>query len=123
MAQQTVVTKSDDLDPDVNTGVDTYQLGYVDSDGVPHWIEIDLGADNGERFINFVNAHVGAGRAVETPEPPARRAKGRRANSEEAALIQRIREWAIGQGLTVSSRGRLSQEVKDAYTEAHPDEV
>lgn len=33
-----------------------------------------------------------------------------------------IRDWAIANGIDVSPKGRLSGEVKRAYTEAHPDD-
>ncbi|WP_328698923.1 Lsr2 family DNA-binding protein [Curtobacterium sp. 8I-2] len=41
---------------------------------------------------------------------------GKRGNSEN---LSRIREWAHENGHEVSSRGRISQAVRDAYDPAH----
>ncbi|MEK6310896.1 MAG: histone-like nucleoid-structuring protein Lsr2, partial [Curtobacterium sp.] len=40
----------------------------------------------------------------------------KRSNAEELSMI---REWANGTGHEVSSRGRISQAVRDAYDAAH----
>ena len=56
-------------------------------------------------------------------KPAARKAAARKAPSNRAAVrkspakrtTKDIREWAIGEGLDVSSRGRISAEIVDAF--------
>ena len=51
----------------------------------------------------------------------ARRTGGRRASGRKSrpGTANDVRAWAIAQGMKVSSRGRVSQEIKDAYEAAH----
>lgn len=50
---------------------------------------------------------------------PAKRISGRRKGANVAANPGDIRAWAAGQGLAVSSRGRISRDVVEAYQRAH----
>lgn len=74
--------------------------------------EIDLTDDNAEAFSDYVAARKVTGRSVRTTAGSA----PKRGNSEELA---NIRAWANANGHEVSSRGRISQTVRDAYNAAH----
>ncbi|WXF92934.1 histone-like nucleoid-structuring protein Lsr2 [Curtobacterium flaccumfaciens pv. flaccumfaciens] len=56
------------------------------------------------------------GRSAAAPGVPAPGGAPKRGNSEELA---KIREWARANGHEVSSRGRISQAVREAYDAAH----
>lgn len=79
--------------------------------------EIDLTDDNAEKLRKAFSDYVAAARKVNGRQ--TRAASGgapKRGNSEELA---KIREWANANGHEVSSRGRISQAVRDAYDAAH----
>jgi DNA polymerase-3 subunit epsilon len=58
-----------------------------------------------------------------TPSQPTPRSQARpvRPSTEGSADVIRIRQWARDNGMTVGERGRISQDVLDAYTRAHAD--
>jgi hypothetical protein len=51
-----------------------------------------------------------------SPAPTAKKKPNKAANNDTEA----IREWARAQGLKVSDRGRISNEIKTAYYAGHP---
>ncbi|KXP07933.1 MULTISPECIES: histone-like nucleoid-structuring protein Lsr2 [Tsukamurella] len=113
MARKVTVTLTDDLD-DTLTADETLQFAL---DGVQY--EIDLSAKNAGKLR----------KALEPYKEAARRTGGRKQSSTPAsarrsrATIDReqskaIREWAKGAGHQVSERGRISQDVIDAYNAA-----
>lgn len=79
--------------------------------------EIDLSKDNADALREAFSDYVAAGRKVSSRQ---NRTSGgttaKRGNSDELA---KIREWANANGHEVSSRGRISQAVRDAYDAAH----
>ncbi|WIB34412.1 Lsr2 family protein [Curtobacterium sp. MCSS17_005] len=114
MAQKVTTHFVDDLTGDtIEDGKGrTVNFGF---DGASY--EIDLTDDNAEQlreaFFDYVAAarRVG-GRSGRTSVGSA----PKRGNSDELA---KIREWANANGHEVSSRGRISQAVRDAYDAAH----
>jgi hypothetical protein len=79
--------------------------------------EIDLTDDNAEKLREAFSDYIAAARKVSGRQ--TRAASGgapKRGNSDELA---KIREWANANGHEVSSRGRISQAVRDAYNAAH----
>ena len=111
MAQKTVVSYIDDLDGE-SEAEGTVPFGI---DGVDY--EIDLSSENAEDLRNALAPYIAA----------ARRTGGRRSMAKAAAKRafgapkrsrdenQRIREWAKKQGLEVSERGRIPNEVAEQY--------
>lgn len=79
--------------------------------------EIDLTDDNADALREAFSDYVASARKV---SGRSGRATGgtspKRGNSEELA---KIREWANANGHEVSSRGRISQAIRDAYDAAH----
>ena len=111
MAQRVQVILEDDLEGSEASG--TYSFAF---DGVEY--EIDLSTDNYENL----------GTALAPWVAHARRVGGRRrrAGSKQAAVsnggassTSDIRAWAQEQGYEVSSRGRVSSDIREAYEAAH----
>lgn len=114
MAQKVTTHLVDDLTGDtIEDGKGrTITFGF---DGAHY--EIDLTDDNVDTFREAFSDYVAAARKITGRS--GRTAAGsapKRGNSEELA---KIREWANANGHEVSSRGRISQAVRDAYDTAH----
>jgi hypothetical protein len=79
--------------------------------------EIDLSASNAgrlrEKLGRFVDA---ASPAKAVPSAPAKR-RGKEGSHRDQ--IQAIRAWAKSAGYEVSSRGRISKTIQDAFDAAH----
>lgn len=112
MAKETVIRFRDDLDGAVleENGV-TVQFAF---DGRSY--EIDLSAANQEKMREAFAPFVNAGRLVS-----GRAATKRNAQAGGGARADRvaIRDWARANGFDVSGRGRLSNDIIDAFNRAH----
>lgn len=109
MAQRVQIVLEDDLDGGEAT--ETVKFGL---DGVEH--EIDLNDANAAKLRDALAPWLAH----------ARRTGGRRSRGTAAATRSTgkgsaadIRAWAQQQGMTVSERGRVSAEVREAYDRAH----
>jgi len=114
MAQKVTTHLVDDLTGDtIEDGKGrTITFGF---DGTHY--EIDLSDHNADALRDALSDYVAAARKVSGRS--GRTSSGsapKRGNSEELA---KIREWAAANGHDVSSRGRISQAVRDAYDAAH----
>ncbi len=113
MAQRVQVLLVDDVDGGVADQTVSFGL-----DGSSY--EIDLSSANAEKLRNAFAPYVGAARRSGRPEGRGRagsagpRSAPRSGGGENAA----IREWANANGHPVSGRGRISQQVRDAYAAA-----
>lgn len=105
MARKTHVILIDDMDG--SEAAETVKFGL---DGVSY--EIDLSEENAQQLREQMDAWVRSGRRV-----GGRKTAGTR--SASTGETARIRSWAKDQGLDVSERGRVSQEIRDAYEAAH----
>jgi len=116
MAQKTQVILTDDLDGSEGHETVTFAL-----DGKP--FEIDLSQDNAAALREALAPFVEAARAfhpVQATAAPRRRTASRgTAVSPSGDDVAAIRAWAAENGYTVSARGRLSADVRDAYAAAH----
>jgi hypothetical protein len=121
MATVTRTYLVDDLDGS-QEDVETVRLAL---DGTNY--EIDLSASNAgrlrEKLGRFVDAASPAKAAKSAPARRGRRGKEGsvtavpvRSNRDQ---IQAIREWAKSAGYEVSSRGRISKAIQDAFDAAH----
>jgi hypothetical protein len=88
--------------------------------------EIDLSASNAgilrEKLERFVNAASAVKAAMPAPSKRSTRgAKGKAAAPAPTSRdqVQAIRDWAKSAGLEVSSRGRISKAVQEAFDAAH----
>ena len=115
MALITRVYQVDDIDGSEDD-VSTVQFHL---DGVDY--EIDLSAANDERLRGKLAKFLD----VAKPFKPARSRPARRTRTPAAAPVssreqtQAVREWARSNGFEVSARGRIPQNVRDAFDAAH----
>jgi hypothetical protein len=113
MAQRIVVQYVDDLDgtplSDGAGGTVTFAL-----DGTSY--EVDLSHANAERLRSALAEFVAVSRKVGSRAGSRRSSAGRSSSSVNAASV---REWARGQGIQVSERGRVSADVIEAYNARH----
>jgi hypothetical protein len=111
MAKQTTVTLVDDID-----GTEADEQIEFTMDGRSY--EIDLSSANSARLRGALEPFISH----------ARRTGGRRRSAGSAGPVrpstdreqnQAIREWAQGQGMKISERGRIPSNVLDAYRQSH----
>ena len=111
MAQKVNIILVDDLDGSEAT--ETVSFGL---DGSSY--EIDLNDANAAALREALGGYVGHARKVTGGGRRARKANGSSA-SGGGSNTKDVREWAKGQGMEVSERGRISADVQQAYDAAH----
>lgn len=109
MAQRVNVILVDDIDGD-----DAVETVSFSLDGVDY--EIDLNEGNAEGLREALGRYIEAGRRV-----GGRRRKGQKvaAGGDAGPSASDIRAWARDNGWDVPERGRVSQEVREAFAAAH----
>ena len=105
MAQKTIVIVEDDLGGGAADESVTFAL-----DGVTY--EIDLSEANARSLRDALGPYVAAGRRV----GGARRVGGSASVRTDKEQLDAMRRWARENGYEVSSRGRISNVVRDAYS-------
>src|SRR5690554_883986 len=98
MARKVQYLLIDDLDGGAAEETVSFAL-----DGVSY--EVDLSKDNAEQLRNSLAHYIGSARKV-----GGRRGRGR-GRAGGRADTQAIREWARGQGLKISDRGRIPSDI------------
>lgn len=116
MAKKVTVTLIDDVDQDA-TADETVEFGL---DGVLY--EIDLSSDNAAKLREQLDVWVSHARKVTKSRrggkaAPAAASSARGSVDREQSAA--IREWARRNDFAVSSRGRISAEITEAYNNAH----
>lgn len=113
MAQRVQVVLTDDVDGGV--AEETVAFGL---DGSSY--EIDLSRSNAEKLRIAFAPYVGAARRAGRPSGRGRSgaAAARAPSRSGGGDIAAVREWAKANGYTVSERGRISGQVRDAYVAA-----
>lgn len=106
MAQKVHVVLEDDID-----GTEAAETLAFSVDGVSY--EIDLNSEHAEQLRESFAPWVRAGRRV------GGRRSTQKATSKQRNDLAEVRAWAKEQGLQVAERGRVSQDVQDAYRAAH----
>jgi len=112
MAQRVEYILEDDLDG--GKADETVQFGL---DGVEY--EIDLSSQNYEKLRDALAPWVGVARRTGGRRKRTTTSAPRPAETGSGANTSDIRAWAQENGLEVSSRGRISAEVREAYDKAH----
>ncbi|MFV0426330.1 MAG: Lsr2 family protein [Beutenbergiaceae bacterium] len=107
MAQKIQMLLIDDLD-----GSEAKETISFAVDGVSYEIDLNEGnaADLREAFARWTGHARKAGR-----HSTGRRSAASNRNNDTGA----VREWARANGYQVSDRGRVSAEIREAYTAAH----
>ncbi len=108
MAQKVNIILVDDID-----GTDADETVSFAIDGNQY--EIDLTATNADRLRRALAPFVAHARRAATP---ARRRSSSSRNAGGPSPAE-IRDWARANGMSVSERGRVSAEVREAYDAAH----
>lgn len=111
MAQKTLIQLVDDLDGTALTDGAGKTVTFA-LEGVSY--EIDLSQAHVAELAEALAPYVAAGRKVGGRKTQARTSS----TKSDPTELQKIREWAAKNGHTVSSRGRISAVVRDAYTAA-----
>ena len=106
MAQKVNIILVDDLDGSEADETVTFGL-----DGTTY--EIDLTDANAAALREALSGYVGHARKVTGGARRGRKSAGSSSNTKD------VREWAKGQGMDVSERGRISGDVQQAYDAAH----
>jgi Lsr2 len=113
MAQKTVVSLIDDLDGESEADR-TVPFGL---DGVEY--EIDLSDENASKLRDVLAPYVAAARRTGGRRSPGRPAAAASSTSgtpkRSREENQRIREWAKKQGLELSDRGRIPNDIAEKY--------
>ena len=107
MAQQVLVTLTDDLD-----GSDADETVMFALDGASY--EIDLNAKNAAALRKAVEKYVTAARGT-GGSTGARRATRRRPARRPDADPKAVRAWAHEHGIQISGRGRIPAAIADQY--------
>lgn len=111
MAQRVQVILVDDMSG--GEASETIEFGL---DGVTY--EIDLSDENASRLRNDLASWIGLARRAGGRRQTRRRGGNSTAGAGKEELAK-MREWGRANGHQVSDRGRVSQEVQDAYAAAH----
>lgn len=113
MAQQVKITLTDDIDG--SEASQTISFSFNEKA-----FEIDLNDDHAEQLREALEPFMKAGRSFKGGRRAnASTARTGRGGSRSKEELTAIREWATQNGLDVSARGRISQKILDAYTEAN----
>jgi hypothetical protein len=113
VAKQVVVTIVDDYDGESKAD-ETVQFSI---DGVAY--EMDLSVLNASKLRGIFEPWSSKARRVGRAPRARAAAKSRPVSNREQTVA--IREWAKANGHNVSSRGRISAEIIDAYNQAAGD--
>ncbi|WP_289017282.1 Lsr2 family protein [uncultured Ornithinimicrobium sp.] len=105
------------LEDDISGGEATETVEFA-LDGVTY--EIDLNDDNAAQLRDDLARWIGEARRAGGRRQTRRRGSGSGSGSSaKADELAKMREWGRENGFKVSSRGRVSQELQDAYAAAH----
>lgn len=109
MATQTLVTLIDDIDGK-SAAAETVQFTL---DGASY--EIDLTQSRADKLRKDLQTFVDHARRVQTTPAPSRGGRRGAARARSRDDLAEVRKWAAASGLSVSNRGRIAQNVLDAY--------
>jgi hypothetical protein len=112
MAQRVNVVLVDDID-----GSDATETVSFALDGVDY--EIDLSDEHAEAIREAVSLYIGHARRTGGRRRSNRRASSGAGADSAGASAADIRAWARENGWDVPERGRVSAEVREAYSAAH----
>jgi hypothetical protein len=111
MAKETITRLVDDLDGGVAHETVTFGL-----DG--HLYEIDLSTKNAKKLRSELASFVEHGSRVSArAERPVRPGSGSSTAPIHPDQNRAIREWAHAKGYQIASRGRIKQDIIDAFHE------
>src|SRR5512144_1742477 len=110
MVQKMITELFDDLDG--SPGVETVRFGYAGRE-----YEIDLNEEHAAALDEALAPYVEHARRADGVKP--RRGRGVEGERRSPEELRAIRQWAWGQGLQVSDRGRIAADIVAKYDAAH----
>lgn len=108
MARKTIIVLSDDLD-----GSEASETIQFSLEGTEY--EIDLNESNAAELRHALSRFIDAGRRTSG-------GRGRPAGRKSSASgvdAKAVRMWAIDQGMSVNTRGRIQADIVEKYQAAH----
>ncbi len=111
MAQKVQVLLLDDIDG--NEAAETVSFSL---DGVAY--EIDLNADNARAMRDSISHWIGHARRSAARAAALRQSTRRAGVKGDGPSPGELREWARANGYQVSERGRISEQIREAYAAA-----
>lgn len=112
MVQRVQIILEDDM-----TGGEATETVEFALDGVSY--EIDLNDENATKLRNDIAGWIANARRAGGRRQTRRRSGGASSSSGRSGELAKMREWGRENGFKVSERGRVSQELQDAYAAAH----
>ena len=112
MAQTVKIILEDDIDG--GAASETVRFGV---DGGQY--EIDLSSENATKLREALRPYVSAGRRATSGKTTRSSGTTTRPSRSGNPETPKIRAWAKEQGLQVSDRGRIHQDIQDKYYAAH----
>jgi hypothetical protein len=109
MAKQMIVRLTDDLD-----GGEAIEEVIFAFRGVEY--EIDLSAKNVVALEKALSRYISAGRRLSRRGATGLKVRGRNGAISTNVDLSAIRAWGRANGFRVSSRGRVSADLRDAYS-------
>lgn len=119
MAQRTITQLIDDIDGKELKAGDGQTVTFAVGNAS---YEIDLSQKNLDKFYDALTPYMENGRKISGRRPaigPQSTGAGRGAARADKEQLQAVRDWARGQGMEVSSRGRISKQIMDAFQAAN----
>lgn len=110
MGKRVVEILVDDLTGEESDKVETITFSL---DNISY--ELELNPKNADKFRGLFQSYIAVAR--KTGGRARRGSGGAKASNREE--LQAMREWARANGHEVSDRGRISQEIRDAYSAAN----
>lgn len=107
MAKKIVLV--DDID-----GTDATETVRLSINGTE--VELDLNTKNAAKVKSIIQPYIDAGRKTRGQGVVTKKSSS---SGPDRAQLTAIREWANGNGFTVSMRGKIPQEAVDAFEKAH----
>lgn len=119
MARTELIQIHDDYDGSLIDGEDAIviNVSYEGED-----FELDLKPSNVAKFDKEMRNLIGNARKVGGRKKPTRKPAATSKNSKRSSRseeLSRIRTWAVDEGYIVSDKGRIPQEIVEAYEAAH----
>lgn len=107
----------DDFDKTTTDGVETIPFALKGKN-----YEVDLSLANQKELDELLGQYIEVGREVSSAKAAsgAKRTRSLTRTRTADTDTQKIREWAAANGHDVSKRGRISDDVRNAYLAAHP---
>jgi hypothetical protein len=112
MAQRSVVELLDDLD-----GTEATQTISFALNGAQY--EIDLNDEHADEMYALFNDYIAHARRLSARRSGRRGAAASTGGTAASPNPQHIRDWAQAEGIEVSARGRISQDLRERYAAAH----